>query len=144
MNVELILESLREALSLPTIESRVVPIDDLFVTLPPDRLRPAVRLLIDRFAVYHLSAITGQDTGDEIELLYHFWSGRGLTLCVSVQYQEAIIDTLTDLIPGAAFYEAEIAEMLGVTFRGNENPGPLILPDDWNGGPPLRKQASSG
>ena len=144
MNVELILASLREALSLQTIESKAVPIDDVFITLPPDRIHPAVRVLIDRFALYHLSTITGQDTGEAIELLYHFWGGRGLTLCTKLPYEKSAIDTLTDLIPGAAFYERETSEMLGVTFGGDSTPSPLILPDDWDGEPPLRKRAVNG
>jgi NADH-quinone oxidoreductase subunit C len=144
MNVELIVESLRQALSLPAIESRAVPIDDLFVMVPPERIRQAVQVLIEQFKLKHLSTITGQDTDEEIELLYHFWGGGGLTLCTRLPYQEPTVDTVIDLIPGASFYEAEVAEMLGVTFRGNPDPGPHILPDDWDGEPPLRKQASNG
>ena len=140
MNVDLILEALRETFPAETIEAQPVPIDETFVALPPDCICPAVRLLVERFDLRHLSAITGQDTGREIELLYHFWDGRGLTLRTSLPREAAHIATLTKLIPGAAFYEREVSEMLSVTFDGHPDPRPLLLPDDWDGEAPLRQQ----
>ncbi len=115
------------------------PLDDTFITLPPDKLRPVVQLLMDQFDFYHLSAITGDDTGEEMRLLYHFWSGYGLTFCIRLPYTDLRMPTLTDIIPGARFYEQEVQEMLGVTFEGLEATGPLFLPDDWEGGYPLRR-----
>jgi len=63
-----------------------------------------------------------------IELLYHFWDGGGLTLRTSLPREEPHIATLTDLIPGAAFYEREVSEMLGVTFDGHPDLRALLLP----------------
>jgi NADH:ubiquinone oxidoreductase subunit C len=140
MNVELILESLRETFSTEALDPQVVPIDETFVTLPPDCIHVAVQVLVERFDLRHLSAITGEDTGDEIVLHYHFWDGHGLTLRTSLPRQGARNATLTDLIPGAAFYEREVSEMLGVTFDGHPGPRTLLLPDDWAGEPPLRRQ----
>jgi len=140
MNVELILESLRETFSTEPLEPQAVPIDETFVTLPPDCIRAAVQVLVERFDLRHLSAITGEDVGGEIVLLYHFWDGHGLTLRTSLPREDARITTLTDLIPGAAFYEREASEMLGVAFDGHPNPHRLLLPDDWDGEPPLRRQ----
>lgn len=120
-----------------TIEDK--PIDDTFVTLTPERVLPVVELLMDKFDIYHLSAITGDDEGDGVRLLYHFWSGYGITLDTRLPYDNLRILTLTGLIPGAAFYEREIQEMLGVTFEGLETPGPMFLPDDWlDGDGPVR------
>lgn len=142
MNLDLILEALRETLPAETIEAQPVPIDETFIELLPDCIHPAVKLLVERFDLRHLSTITGQDTGSEIELLYHFWDGGGLTLRTSLPREEPHIATLTDLIPGAAFYEREVSEMLGVTFEGHPDPRPLLLPEDWDDKPPLREQPS--
>ena len=142
MNVDLILNALRGIFPTKTIEAQPVPMDETFVELPPDCIHPAVRLLVERFDLRHLSTITGQDTGSEIELLYHFWDGGGLTLRTSLPREEPHIATLTDLIPGAAFYEREVSEMLGVTFDGHPDLRALLLPDDWDGEPPLRQQPS--
>ena len=140
MNVELVLESLRETFSTELLEPQAVPIDETFVTLPPDCIHAAVQVLVERFDLRHLSAITGEDTGDEIVLLYHFWDGHGLTLRTLLPRQDARIATVTDLIPGAAFYEREVSEMLGVAFDGHPDPRTLLLPDDWASEPPLRRQ----
>ena len=88
--------------------------------------------VVKRFDLRHLSTITGQDTGSAIELLYHFWDDGGLTLRTLLPRDEPHITTLTDLIPGAALYEREVSEMLGVTFDGHPDPRPLLLPDNWD------------
>ena len=140
MNVELILQALRETFPAETVEAQAAPIGETFVALPVDCIHLAAQVLVKRFDLRHLSTITGQDTGSEIELLYHFWDGAGLTLRTSLPREEPHIATLTDLIPGAAFYEREVSEMLGVTFDGHPDPRALLLPDDWDGEPPLRQQ----
>jgi NADH:ubiquinone oxidoreductase subunit C len=111
--------------------------------LPPGCICPAAQLLVERFGIRHLSTITGQDTGSEIQLLYHFWDGEGLTLCTSLPREQACIATLTDLIPGAALYEREVSEMLHVAFEGHPDPRKLLLPDDWDGEAPLRRESSA-
>jgi NADH-quinone oxidoreductase subunit C len=138
MNLPRILELLQEVLPVARLEVQTMPIDEHSITLPPDNLHAAVRALLERSHVYHLSTITGQDVDGQIELLYHFWEGGGLTLRTSLPREQTSVETITDLIPGASFYEREIAEMLQVTFVGHPNLQRLLLPDDWTGGPPLR------
>ncbi|MFO7918812.1 MAG: NADH-quinone oxidoreductase subunit C [Anaerolineae bacterium] len=140
MNVSQIVEALQQNFPDETIEVRDVPMRDTFVELAADDLHAAVTLLMERFDIYHLSTITGEDTGDAIVLFYHFWDGQGLTLCTLLSREAPHIPTLTDLIPGADFYEREVHEMLGVMFDGHTDLRPLVLPDDWNSPPPLRKE----
>jgi NADH-quinone oxidoreductase subunit C len=140
MNIDLALKVLHEQFPTDPLEPRTVPVDETIVTLTPENLRPAVQTLIERFDLRHLSAITGIDTGDEIELLYHFWDGRGLTLRTSLPREFPHTVTLIDLIPGAAFYEREVSEMLHIVFDGHPTPDPFLLPDDWEGTPPLRRE----
>jgi len=129
-----------------TVEAK--PIDDTYITLVPESVRPVIELLLEHFDIYHLSTITGDDVGDGVCLLYHFWSGYGITLRILLPYEDLHMPTLTDLIPGASYYEREIQEMLGVTFEGLDIPGPMFLPDDWrdDGGPvryPLRRETGA-
>jgi NADH-quinone oxidoreductase subunit C len=140
VNVPRILALLQEALPDAHLEVQAMPIDEHVIVLPPTALRPALQALLERSEVYHLSTITGQDMDGQIELLYHFWRGGGLTLRISLPRERTSVETITDLIPGAAFYEREIAEMLGVTFLGHPDPQPLLLPEDWEGDPPLRRE----
>jgi len=136
---EEIFAALQEAFPDEEFDIENKPVDDTFLTLTPEKVRPVVELLMDKFDIYHLSTITGDDVGDGVRLLYHFWSGYGITLDTLLPYDSLRISTLTDLIPGTAFYEREVQEMLGVTFEGLETPGPMFLPDDWEeGGGPVR------
>jgi len=51
---------------------------------------------------------------------------------------------VSEFIPSATLYEAEIQDLLGVAFEGNPYLGKkLLLPDDYppDATPPLRKDA---
>jgi NADH:ubiquinone oxidoreductase subunit C len=115
-------------------------VDETVIEIPAACLEDVVDVLRTTFSVYHLSTITGQDRGTELELLYHFWHGRGITLQVALPREGARVRTLTESIPGADFYEREVGEMLGVTFEGHPGPEHLLLPEDWESEPPLRKE----
>jgi NADH-quinone oxidoreductase subunit C len=139
MNIDRIVCALQSLCPAETARVEARPVNEVFVTLPAGCLVRAVEQLFEH-EVYHLSTITGQDTGSEIQLLYHFWDGGGLTVCISLPRRHARIDSLIELIPGAAFYEREIAEMFDVMFDGHPDMEPLLLPDDWDGGAPLRDE----
>jgi NADH:ubiquinone oxidoreductase subunit C len=139
MNARQVLDALQEVLLSGQLEARQVPLNETLVTLSPATVHAATRLLVERFDLRHLSAITGEDTEEGIVLLYHFWDGQGLTLRTLLEREEAHVATLTDLIPGAAFFEREVSELLGVTFDGHPDPRRLLLPDDWEEEPPLRE-----
>ncbi len=139
MDRDAVVQAMRAALGAAVGEPRTLPVDDLFVSVELTALRAAVELLQNEFDIWHLSTVTGLDDGEQLLLHYHFWQGSGLTLSVSLPYERAEAPTLSDLIEVAGFYEREVAEMLGVTFVGNADLRPLLLPDDWDEGPPLRR-----
>jgi NADH:ubiquinone oxidoreductase subunit C len=136
---EEILKDLQERFPEETLDVHTIPLDDTCISLSSESMHAVAETLVKCFDFYHLSTITGEDTGQEVVLLYHFWHHYGITLRTSLPYDQLSIDTLTDLIPGAAFYEREIYEMLGVIFEGHPNLRPLVSADDWDGDHPLRK-----
>jgi len=138
-DVEALLAAWQEAFPDLDLTTEELPLDETVVTFPPEALIPAARILVEQFEVTHLSTITGDDIGDGVLLLYHFWAQAGVTLRTVLPYEVLRMPTLTDLIPGAAFYEREIWEMLGVTFDGLSDASPLLMPDDWEGEHPLRR-----
>ncbi|MBH58894.1 MAG: NADH-quinone oxidoreductase subunit C [Thaumarchaeota archaeon] len=49
------------------------------------------------------------------------------------------IETLIDIFPSAEFHEQETYENFGITFIGHPRMERLLLPEDWDDIPPLRK-----
>jgi len=94
---------------------------------------------------YHLSTISGFDEGTTITVIYHFWKGKEfLSIKTSVTKQDPTIHSISDVVPAALLYEAEVKDMLGVKFEGNPfTRQKLILPDSYpaEAPPPLRKEA---
>jgi NADH:ubiquinone oxidoreductase subunit C len=99
--------------------------------------------------ISHLITITGVDAGDDIDVLYHLLrygdledgdlsEGVEVTLRLAVPKDDPVVPTVTDVIPGATLYERELMDMLGVEVAGHPNPERFLLPDDWEGGAPLR------
>lgn len=137
---EEIFASLQAAFPEVEIPVYAVPLNGTFVTLAAEYIHPAAQILVEQFDFYHLSTITGDDTGEGVCVMYHFWNNYGITLRVVLPYDNLHVASLTDLIPGASFYEREVFEMLGVTFDGHPHLERLFLPDDWDGGYPLRRE----
>jgi Ni,Fe-hydrogenase III component G len=126
--------------------------DRLDVTVHPDNLLSAVRVLVDEPWGY-LSAIIGVDkpapaakegepqAEGAVEVIYVFCHDAAIvSLRISLPYSQAFIPTISGLLPPAMLYEWELQEMLGVEVVGLRVKGHLILADDWPAGVyPLRK-----
>ena len=137
-NIEELIAAWQAAFPEDKLVVQTLPLDETVIAFPPEHIAPAAHILVEQFHVTHLSALTADDTGAGIALLYHFWAGYGITLRTLLPYKHLQIATLTDLIPGAAFYEREVQELLGVVFAGHPEPRRLLMPDDWQGEHPLR------
>jgi Ni,Fe-hydrogenase III component G len=108
---------------------------------PSDIVAVAAYLFNDLGARFVI--ISGIDTRDGIEVLYHFSddsTGTMITLrTLIVDKKDPKIESLSALIKGTAWIEREVHELLGVTFIGNPNMKHLLLPEDWpEGRYPLR------
>lgn len=113
------------------------------LSIKKECIREAVAGLKDE-GFHHLSAITGYDMSEFIELLYHLdRCGLVATIRVKLAHDSLQVPTITDIIPGASFYEAEAHELLGVEFIDSLGPVRLVLPDNWPlDSHPLRKKVS--
>ena len=111
----------------------------MFVAVPRDQLC-AVAGFLAQSGVQHLSTITGRDAGTGFEVLYHFFvDGTVLTLKVQLPRDDPVVDSIVGLFPSSVLYERELLDLLGITPRGHPDLRRLVLPDDWPGGYPLRK-----
>jgi NADH-quinone oxidoreductase subunit C len=68
--------------------------------------------------------------------------GQGTTrLRVKIRLHEesATMPSLTSVWPSIAWYEREVHELYGIGFDGHPDLRPLLLPEDWSGTPPMRR-----
>jgi formate hydrogenlyase subunit 5 len=107
--------------------------------------RDVIKAMIEADEKTALTAISGLDLGTNIGILYHMpTSNAFLTIRAEVPKDNPKIQTIVDLIPGAAFHEFEVSDLLGVVFVGNEFKGHLVLSENWPEGIyPLRKDVKA-
>lgn len=96
----------------------------------------------------HVKAVTGVDYLQEnkMDVVYHASSYEDLELArffvevkASVNRSEPKLPTLTSVWPSAEYHERETTDLLGIVFEGHRAVGRLMLPENFEGGPPLRK-----
>jgi len=139
MNTEKAVNKLQDVLNLDRSITKLMPLNEAEITISKQQILLAVKTIL-KSGIWHLSAITCQQLENDFILLYHFWKSGGLTLRIKLVEKNPQIDSICSLIPGAEFYEREAREMFGIEFLGLPNPIPLLLPDDWQGGYPMREK----
>lgn len=91
--------------------------------------------------------MTGLDSGDNVDVLYHFWKGDVITsIRISVPKSNKHAPSIVDIVPGAILYEMEVHDMFGVVFDGNPwMDRKLLLPDNYPKDlpPPLLKDTKT-
>ena len=134
-------KGLEEALGGKIVSLAVTAPRRMFLQVAPEHLVETCQLLKQKLGFNHLSTITGRDTGDKLEALYHF-AQLNMVLTVRAQTERArpVLPTIMAVYPGAVFYEREVHELLGIGFDGHPDLRPLVLPEGWPEGVfPLRK-----
>ena len=70
-------------------------------------------------------------------LLSHKYKQR-IRIKVKLSGDDTVVDSLTELWPGADMFEREVFDLFGIRFQGHPYLRRLMMPDDWKGHP-LRK-----
>jgi len=126
------------------LETRIPRAHRAFILIKTDKLREAVTYLKDEMGFIHITTITAVDLEDKIEVIYHL-TDKDLSIALKVQVpiDNPVVDSISDIIEGAPFYEREIHDLMGVVSKGHPNLKKLILPEDWPEGLyPQRKMTS--
>lgn len=90
----------------------------------------------------YLSSLSGVDAVEHLEVVYHIYSTKtklALTVKVKLPTENPEIETICDIFRAADWYEREIQELFGITVLNHPDMRPLLLPEDWNQGYPMRK-----
>ncbi|MEN2974616.1 MAG: NADH-quinone oxidoreductase subunit C [Candidatus Caldarchaeales archaeon] len=114
----------------------------VYMEVKTESLRKILSYLKNDLGFDHISTITGLDSGQFIELIYHIVYEDSLVLSIKIKIprNDPRIHTVSDIYPSAELYEREIYDLLGVLFDGHPENTRLILPEDWPKGLyPLRK-----
>jgi len=120
----------------------------LKVTVHPGEIRPLATFVRDGLGFDHISAVSGVDwiAKNEFEVIYFIGSVSKpgfedfvIAVAERVARDNPVVPSLIEVWPGADYQERETHEMFGINFRGHPNQSHLLLPEDWNDLPPLRK-----
>jgi len=125
----------------------------LKVTVPPSEIKRVAVFVRDVLGFDHIEVVGGTDymQQGEFEVIYFVGS-------VSVPGQEDLVvqiaervkreasptvPSLSEVWTGAEYHEREAFDMLGLRFEGHPDLRRILLPEDWNDIPPLRKDYNS-
>jgi NADH-quinone oxidoreductase subunit C len=79
---------------------------------------------------------------NQMQMMYYLMHPASkfvVTLRINLPRDNPTLPTLTQIWEAMSFHEREAHEMFGIEFEGHTNMIPLLLPPDWRGGHPLRK-----
>lgn len=119
----------------------------MFEIRPADLVELAGKLRDDStLQLDFLCNLGGVDTGEKLEVVYNLSSTRTnvrLDFKCTLGYDNPEIDTVTGVWPGANWYEREVWELYGINVKDHPDLRPLLLPEDWDQGHPMRKDWDS-
>ena len=110
----------------------------------PARIVDLCRHLKDAEKFIRLSGVTALDlhpAEPRFEVVYHLHSlerNQRLRLKCKLSGNNPEIDSITGVWRSANWYEREVFDMFGITFRNHPNLVRILMPVDWEGYP-LRK-----
>jgi NADH-quinone oxidoreductase subunit C len=116
----------------------------LTLYIEPARIVEVCRHLKDDQKFVRLSSITAVDwhpAEPRFEVVYHLHSierNARVRLKCRVSGSGSEIDSVTPVWRGADWYEREVFDLFGISFRNHPNLRRILMPDDWEGHP-LRK-----
>lgn len=114
----------------------------IYLTVPSDIFMEVIGYAAHEMQFYHLCTITGLDSNDSYEFIYHISNSNGIVLSLKIRVpkENPVINTVLPIYGGAIFYERELEGILGVKVEGLPKGRQYPLPDNWPKGQyPLRK-----
>lgn len=103
---------------------------------------------LDSLGFDHVKSVTAIDLPQEmkIDIVYHISSFLEVELAkvifelrTSLNRLDPKVASVIDIWPSAEYPERETLDLMGVTFEGMPEKERLFLMDNFEGGPPLRK-----
>src|SRR5512143_4002680 len=116
---------------------------EMSVQVERSMIREAAALLKDdpelRFDfLSDLTCVDWYPNEPRFEVVYHLLSMKQkerVRLKVRLSGDDASVESLISVWPGANFYEREIWDLFGVRFLGHPNLARIMMPENWEGHP---------
>ena len=88
-----------------------------------------------------LACQTCIDYVEHMEIVYNLFSfaKRHKIVIKTKVERDGEMDSVTPVWKAANWHEREIAELFGATFKNHPDPRPILLPEDWDQGHPMRR-----
>lgn len=142
-NIEII-SKIKEKFGKRVLEANSPKNNRIFIKVSEDILVNVARYAKDDLGFDMPISAGGADYPKKnfIELFWIIWSSnenKVLILKTDVDRENPKIMTLTKIWLGVQKFERETWELLGVNFIDHPKLKPLLLPEDWHEGFPLRK-----
>ena len=128
----------------PAIVETIEALGETTLRVDAPRVVELCRFLKEQEKFERLSAVTAVDwypAEPRFEVVYHLHSvvlNKRLRVKARLSGKSPEIDSMTAVWSGANWYEREVYDMFGITFRNHPNLVRILNPTDWEGYP-LRK-----
>ncbi|HNW97964.1 MAG TPA: NADH-quinone oxidoreductase subunit C [Bacteroidales bacterium] len=98
-----------------------------------DKVLDVLRYLYSEYKFDFLSTITGLDSGDNLEVIYHINNSEGMLMNIKVfaPKTDPVIKSVLEIYNGATYYEKELEGMFGLKVDGLPAGRHYPLPEDW-------------
>ena len=124
--------------------------DELSIYVARESIRQACEQLRKKGLVDFLSDLTCADhypRQPRFELAYHLLSMQRkerVRLKVKLEGDDAVVESITAVWPGANFFEREVFDLFGIRFLGHPYLRRIMMPEDWEGHPLRRDYPVEG
>jgi NADH:ubiquinone oxidoreductase subunit C len=141
---ELVVDSVKAKFPEEVIDAKVQRKNRVSISVRNDRIYDVGLFLRDELEFDHIASVSGVDyiNMNEFEVIYYVWSINKKVLVglrTKIPRDNPVLKSLVGVWEGALYHEREIWEMFGIKFEEHPNLSLLLLPEDWDGPPPLRK-----
>lgn len=139
-----ILETIKSNFPQDIEEAKVLRPKRISVTVRCDKILEVARFLKEKLNFDYLLSVSAVDYIKEnrFQIIYYVLSSKGklvLMLRTNIPRDKPSTRSLISVWEAVDYHERETWEMFGIVFEGHPNLTRLLLPEDWEGGYPLRK-----
>jgi len=125
-------------------EAEVLRPKRISITVRNNKMFEVARFLRDRLKFDYVISVGAVDYIKEnrFQVIYYLLSSKEkviLMLRTNIPRDKPFTPSLISVWEAVDYHERETWEMFGITFKGHPNLTRLLLPEDWEGGYPLRK-----